>query len=156
MPLKLNVGASKKVGEANYGSRGASINVEMELDSSLVNDPPKLQERIRQLFGLVRSSLAEELNGNHGNSAQPSNGPPNLDTTPNGSQSAPQPASQPNPPVRPATQSQVRALHAICKNHRLNLNQLLRDRFKLGRPEDLSIKEASQLIDSLKSTRKEG
>jgi hypothetical protein len=128
----------------------------MELDSSLVNDSAKLQERIRQLFGLVRSSLAEELNGNHGHSAQPSNGPPNPDTAPNGSQSALQPANHPNPPARPATQSQVRALHAICKNQRLNLNQLLRERYNVGRPEDLSIKEASQLIDSLKSTRKEG
>ena len=70
MPLKLNVGASKKVGENNYGSRGASINVEMELDSALVGDPARLQERIRQLFGLVRTSLAEELNGN-GNDPQP-------------------------------------------------------------------------------------
>ena len=35
MPLKLNVGASRKVGDNNYGSRGASINLEMELDGTL-------------------------------------------------------------------------------------------------------------------------
>ena len=156
MPLKLNVGGSKKVGEANYGSRGASVNVEMELDSSLVNDPHKLQERIRQLFGLVRTSLAEELNGN-GNG---SNGPSSQSTHDpgheqrnggygNGS------SSQSNPP-RPATQSQVKAIFAIARAQKLNVQQLLRERFNVGRPDDLTIKEASQLIDSLKSSPDQG
>jgi hypothetical protein len=68
MPLKLNVGLSRKVGEADYGSCGASVNVEMELDSSLAGESAKLQEHIRQIFGIVRTSLAEELNG-HGHGA---------------------------------------------------------------------------------------
>lgn len=156
MPLKLNVGASKKVGENNFGSRGASINVEMELDSALVNDPPKLQERIRQLFGLVRLSLAEELNGNGNGSHSPSNGAASAtgreqhnDGNGNGS-------SQRSSPPRPATQSQVKAIFAITRAQGLNVNQLLRDRYHVGKPEELSIKEASQLIDSLKSSRQEG
>ena len=41
------------------------LNLELELDASLVAEPQKLQERIRDLFDLVRTSLAEELNG-HG------------------------------------------------------------------------------------------
>src|SRR5262245_16975493 len=65
MPLKLNVGASRKVTDNNYGSRGASVNLELEVDASLAAEPGKLQEEIRRLFGLVRASLAEELNG-HG------------------------------------------------------------------------------------------
>jgi hypothetical protein len=145
MPLKLNVGASKKVGEANYGSRGASVNVEMELDSALVNDPPRLQERIRQLFGLVRASLAEELNGNgHGNGnggAKPANN--------NGAHH--QPAPPPAPP-RQATSSQIKAIFAIARAKQINVHSLLRQRFQVGRPDDLDIKQASNLIDELKGS----
>ncbi len=59
--LKLNVGFTKKVGEANYGSRGAAVNLELELDSTLVGDTDRLKERIRHLFGLAKASVDEEL-----------------------------------------------------------------------------------------------
>ena len=36
--LKLNAGFSRKVGEANFSSRGASVNVELELESGLGSD----------------------------------------------------------------------------------------------------------------------
>src|SRR5262245_34047072 len=69
MPLKANVGLSRKVADNNYGSRGASINIELELDSSLIGEPAKFQEKIRQVYGLARTALSEELNGhaNNGN-----------------------------------------------------------------------------------------
>jgi len=162
MPLRLNVGASKKVGETNYGSRGASVNVEMELDTSLVSDPAKLQDKIRQLFALVRTSLAEELNGGghapngtrNGNGAQEHH----AHTNGGADQSAVPDNRQRNGSPRPATQSQIKALFAISKSQHVNLSQLLRERFNVSRPDDLSIKEASQLIDSLKSAngREEG
>ena len=66
MPLKLNVGLSRKVGEANYGSRGATVNLEIELESSLVSQPDQLHDRIRQLFRLAKSSVDDELNGHIG------------------------------------------------------------------------------------------
>ena len=52
--------------------------------------------------------------------------------------------------------SQVKALYAITKSQGLNLNQLLRERFRIGRPEQLSIGEASRLIDELKSGENRG
>ena len=52
--LKLNVGFNRKTGEANYGSRGAAVNLELELESSLVGDPDRLKERIRQLFAMAK------------------------------------------------------------------------------------------------------
>ena len=150
MPLKLNVGASKKIADQSYGSRGASVNVEMELDSTLVAEPVKLQEKIRQLFGLVRVSLAEELNGSY---AAPKDADSNGNG--NGSRAAPNDNQRTSNP-RPATQSQCKALHAISRSKQVNLNQLLRDRFHVGKPEDLSIKEASSLIDELKNGNGQG
>lgn len=63
MPLKLNIGLRRKVGEPNCGSRGASVNLELELDSGLLSDPPRLREPNKNLFGLVKVSLPEEPNG---------------------------------------------------------------------------------------------
>lgn len=150
MPMKVNIGLSKKLGESNYGSRGASVNLELELDGSLVQEHAKLQEKIRQLFGLVRTSLAEELNGGaghaqngNGTNQQPSNGSGQQPTNGN-SQSSSKP--------RPATQSQVKALHAIAKNQGLDLTRFIREQFQARKPEELSIKEASQAIDRLKSS----
>ena len=65
MPLKLNVGLSRKIGEANYGSRGACVNIEVEVEPTLVEKPDQLRERVRYLFQLAKTSVEEELSG-HG------------------------------------------------------------------------------------------
>jgi hypothetical protein len=52
--LKLNAGFSRKVGEPNFSSRGASVNVELELESHLIGDPSALLGRIQNLFELAR------------------------------------------------------------------------------------------------------
>jgi hypothetical protein len=152
MPLKLNVGLSRKVGEANYGSRGASINVEMELDSTLISEPVKLRERIRQLFGLVRTSLAEELNGG-GHASSPQNGKDGDGNQRANGNNVPDAGQRP-PAPRPATSSQVKALYAITRSQGLDLKSVLQGRFRVGRPDDLTIKEASALIDELKKSEK--
>jgi mRNA-degrading endonuclease toxin of MazEF toxin-antitoxin module len=45
--LKLNAGFSRKVGEPDFGSRGASVNVELELDSNLIRDSEAFCAQIR-------------------------------------------------------------------------------------------------------------
>ena len=63
--LRLNAGFSRKVGEANYSSRGASVNVDLELESALIQEPEKLHEKIRVLFAIAKKAVDEELkNGN--------------------------------------------------------------------------------------------
>ena len=63
--------------------------------------------------------------------------------------SAPQFTSQPSP--RPATVSQVRAIRAICSRRKIDLVGLLRERFCLTTADELGIRQASNLIDELKS-----
>jgi hypothetical protein len=146
MPLTLNCGLTKNIGEPNFGSRGASINIELELESALINEPAKLQERIRQAFVIVRSSLAEELNGNgHSPNHQQSNGQQKPSTATNGN------GTSRNNGQRQATQSQVKAIHAIAKNRGTDLGKLLNERFHVDRPDDLTIKDASKAIDILKA-----
>ena len=151
MPLTLNCGLSRKIGEANYGSRGASVNIELELESALVNDPTRLRERIKQAFEIVRTSLAEELNGDgHTANGQNGNGRSKPSACSNGN------GTSRNGGQRQATQSQVKAIHAIARNRNTDLVRFLGDRFHVGRPDDLSIKDASKAIDLLKAEGADG
>jgi hypothetical protein len=62
MPLKLNVGLSKKIGQPNYGSLGASCHVEIELDQSLIfSDLDGFHERVRNTFVACRQAVQDEL-----------------------------------------------------------------------------------------------
>jgi hypothetical protein len=141
MPLTLNVGLTKKIGQPDYGSLGASCHVEVELDSHLLqHDLDGFQQQVRKAFVACRQAVHDELakaqatattNGTHNSQpAKPSSAPPPK-------------------PQRRATASQVRALRAIADRQSLNLGQLLGDRFQLADPAHLSISAASQLIDEL-------
>ena len=146
--LKLSVGFTKKVGEANYGSRGAAVNLEMELDGSLVGDAEKLKDRIRQLFGLAKASVEEEL------AVAPLGKPTESDAKANGNghvNGQAQGQAQRRDKTRPATASQVRALHAIAERRQLDLADLLTGRFGTRDPAEITITEASALIDELKT-----
>ena len=57
--------------------------------------------------------------------------------------------NQPSP--RPATASQVKAIRAIAARRKIDLVGLLRERFGLTTADELGIRQASNLIDELKS-----
>ena len=158
--LKLTIGHSRKKGEANFGSRGASVTLEIEVESDLISRPEDLKSRIRQLFKLANEEVAEELSGNlvDGHPADANQAPLGNIGIANGNQGYGNGRATSNGngqngqrSPRLATASQLRAIRAIAGKHRLDLPTILRQRFNTGSDEQLSISSASQLIDLLKA-----
>ena len=155
MALKLNIGVSKKVGLPDYGSAGATCNLELEVDQSLLeSDLDGFHRRVRSAYVAAQQAVQDELGrlqATMSPSGRPSsNGHRNGDsghagdgarTTANGSR-----------PRRLATPSQVRAITAIARRQNTDLAGLLRDEFDVDRVEDLSLHQASALIDPLKQS----
>ncbi len=66
MPLKLNVGVCRKIGQPDYGSIGASCNVELELESSLLqHDLDGFHKRVRQAYSACQQAVADQLARHH-------------------------------------------------------------------------------------------
>ena len=66
----------------------------------------------------------------------------------NGNGHPDRPKAGPSRPRRPATEKQVRAICSIASRQHADLDGLLQQ-YGAERPEDLSIKQASDLIDAL-------
>jgi hypothetical protein len=168
MAIKLNIGLSRKVGEVNYGSRGASINLEVGLDNGVLNDPAQLRDRVSDLYLLARQSVDKELQRpadagpsepSHGNGHAHNNGHVHGNGHVNGNASNGN-ASNGNGhsngqhnrvEVARATQSQIRAIFAITKRQGLDPHKVISDRYRVHKMEDLTIREASAIIDELKN-----
>jgi hypothetical protein len=155
--LKLHAGVSKKVGLPGYSSASASCTIEAELDSSLLNDHEGFQIVVQRAYQSCEQAVQDQI------ARLTSDGPEitqpqevvDVRTSPaiSGAPVTRIPATQfPNQPSpRPATASQVRAIRAICARRKIDLVGLLRERFGLTTADELGIRQASNLIDELKS-----
>lgn len=166
MPLTVNVGISRKA-SANYQSAGLSINLTAELDQSLLADPPRLQSEIDRIYRQAEEALDRKAGGvtsaapatephaaigsamdrpaeRHGVAA---NGSSNGNGSHNGHATN---GSAYGGMIRPATESQVRALRAIAKRNRLDLDREAHEEFGVEGADQLDVKQASALIDLLK------
>jgi hypothetical protein len=146
MPLKLTVGLAKKVGQPNYGSLGASCGVEVELENSLLGgDPDAFRARVRDAFVACRRAVDDELE--------------RLQSTPDDKRTKDGPehsgsngtGPEDSRARRPATPRQLRTIVAIARRQRANLESLLRTEYGEASLEELSLAEASRLIDGLRA-----
>jgi hypothetical protein len=157
MPLKLNVGVSKKVGLPDYGSAGATCNLELELDARLLEtDLDGFHQRVRSVYVAARQAVQDELSRLQGQPALPPDGRPvapgsNGHRNGHAATSARSAGNRTRPP-RPATVNQVRAIQTIARRLNADLDGMLREEFGVERVEDLSMAEASRMIDDLKAT----
>jgi hypothetical protein len=148
--LKLNVGVSRKVGLPDYGSAGATCNVEVELDSGLLhNDLAGFHEQVRAAYVACQQAVHDELARLQATSTLPETNlaPAGLEPRRNGT-----PAVNGRVSLRkPATANQIRAIVALARRQNADLTDWLRADFGVERPEDLTLSEASRHIDELKS-----
>ncbi len=118
------------------------------LESGLIGDPDGLMARIRKLFDIARQSVDSELaNGspNVENSAANREGHRRDDRS-NGERGG---NGQQN--TRYATSSRGRAIKAICNRQGVDPVRLASEWFRVDDLEELTLREASSLIDDLKS-----
>jgi hypothetical protein len=154
--LKLNVGTNRKVGQPDFGSAGASCNLELELDTALFQDLEGLQQVVRRAYAACNQAVQDELARIAGDTNQNTHPQEVIEvrTTPTISGATvtripvAQFSNQPSP--RPATASQVKAIRAIAARRKIDLVGMLRERFGLTTADELGIRQASNLIDELK------
>ena len=131
MPAKLNIGLSQKAAEGGGGAaREASLRLELEVEPGLLDEPPRLHKRVRQLFHLLRTALVEELmRGVRSEEGAVFDAPPPASTG-----ATPAAGKHPGGP-RLATPAQVKAIYAVARQQGVNLAELLQAQHgvKIGR-----------------------
>ena len=150
MALKLNVGISKKIGQPNFGSLGASCHVEVELDPSLIfNDVPALHSRIKQAYTACRQAVHDELTRSQAMAdEQTSNGQADAPATVIGSTNGTNGQHASRKQIDYAKQLAAQILGLGFRRLETLSNHMF------GKPlADLSSLEASRLINTLKAIK---
>ena len=162
--LKLHAGVSKKVGLPGFSSASASCTIEAELDSSLLNDTAGFQVVVQRAYQSCEQAVQDQIarltsDTSEGTQPQevvevrtsPAISGARITTNGADTQVTNRAVFRDTPSPRPATASQVKAIRAIAARRKIDLVGLLRERFGLTTADELGIRQASSLIDELKS-----
>jgi hypothetical protein len=147
MSAKLTVGLTKKLGLRGFGSVGARCDIELMIGPDRIEfSEEEIGELSERLYAECRRAVEGELaRCQEGADVNPAiSGDQGCDS--NGIDGQPD-----RSPKRLATIKQVRALSAIAFDRGIDLREVLRERFGEERPENLGIRQASKLIEELKS-----
>ena len=149
--LKLNAGLSRKIGQPDYGSRGAMVNVEIELPTEVLRDAEKLRRQVAGVFDTLRAAVDEELGVTPGPTGDPTEERwrPTADVRRNGHAQNGDGYAANGRGGLPCTEKQVRALHAFSRRAGADLTAELR-RLGVTTAEELSRRQASEAIDRFK------
>ncbi|MGD0093857.1 MAG: hypothetical protein ABSE73_28445 [Planctomycetota bacterium] len=174
--VKISANMSKKVPIPGTEFSSQQFGAAMEIEVSDADQPNVIQARIRDLYGLVTQAVDEQIaaathaaTSNNGGNGRGQVHPPIRRQN-----YAPSQNQQPASPARGgyagngtaraggnggnggngrrtgATEAQCRAIFAICKSLNLDMNAVLAD-YNVTDASQLHVKDASRLIDSLKS-----
>ena len=144
--MKLSVGLSRKVSDNHFGSKGGNIGLEVEVDSTLLSDPSRLQGHIQSLFEMVRLSLEEELSDKEEGSQQEARDTGNQNALV--SQEVAKPAQA--MPIRKASERQLSLIQELVRKAKIPFRPLLEER-KVSTFHELTLQQASGLITELKA-----
>jgi hypothetical protein len=145
--FKVSAGFSRKVGEPNYCSRGASVELQVELNESLIGDPERLLRQFHGLFALARHAVDQQLAapaaGGNGQTAAPTG------TNGNGPGPVNGPVVVRGGFAPAATPAQVALIRSLCQRLGFDPGRLAYEHYDATRVEELRRTEASALIDAL-------
>ena len=154
--IRLSANVSKKLPIPGEQFSSQQFGASMEIEVSDADQPEIIQARIRDLYALISTAIDEQLAGANGQAgAKPRPAPAPL---PQNRLPAQARAQQPAPKggdgnggkrAVTATEAQQKAIYAICKGLGVEVKDVLAD-YHVARSRDLTVKDASRLIDELK------
>lgn len=151
--IRLSANLSKKVPLPGIDYSSQQFGASMEIEVSDVDKSEVIQARIRDLYAMLSAAIDEQIVGPKPTvSTLPTSVPRNGNGNGNGYSNRRNGTASSNGRKVTATEAQCRAIAAICKSNGQDIDAVLAD-YNVTRVEELNIRDASRLIDDLKSRK---
>ena len=148
--IKLSANVSKKVPVPDVEFSSQSYSAGMEIEVAERSGKDDLKQKIRSLYALLEEAIDGQIKGGAQNT-KPQRNPPSASRKDSSNSAA-------GNNGRRATEAQVKAIFAIGRDRgysKQEIQSMVSKRFEAEKPSELSIAQASSLIDMLKGNGKE-